>query len=97
MSGGSFDYASSARTLEDLTKRLEDLKEIAICLKEHAAGSKAASDTERLLLVIEELDDLIQLKTAKLGKVWHGLEWYMSCDWSKDQFLAEVEIYEQNN
>ena len=97
MSGGSFNYSSSARDLAMLMERFDDLRELATFLREHAQGSKASANTDSLLTGIKLIDELVQQKTDKLGPVWHALEWWTSCDYSKDQFLAEVEIYEQNN
>jgi hypothetical protein len=90
MSGGSYNYLSSALDLEDLLTKFEDLERMADRLaglsEVEFPGAHAAAQMTRELLVLMNLWTSHAIIMAKLLRgVWHDVEWWDSNDYGPDQ------------
>ncbi|RKN35970.1 hypothetical protein [Streptomyces hoynatensis] len=88
MSGGSYDYLY-AKDLVDLYGSVEEMAQRLSQLAER--DSPAARDTWTIL----GLMDAIRSMQGRLEGVWHAVEWYDSCDYSRDQVDEAVKKYEE--
>jgi len=93
MSGGSFDYASDAADLASVLAKWEDLTPLADYLALYDCAGQALIDTKQLLDDIARFQEAVEERITRLQPVWHGIEWYASCDWSHDQFRKVCETY----
>lgn len=95
MSGGSFDYLvyKDPGELVDRTDQLERMTEL---LESTYPGSRAARDTRLLLEHIKTFRDaLYRGPLAGLqSNVWHAIEWWQSCDRTRDDADAAVAKYD---
>lgn len=89
MSGGSFDYISTA----DLRRVVDDRENIARMAYElEALGfSDLAASTRRFPLYAGAIIDVLERELAQLQSAWYGVEWWVSCDWSKEQAIEACE------
>lgn len=91
MSGGSFNYLCHVDAGE-LLGRSEDLEHMASELR--ALGYDAreiATRTESLL----KLREHIAAEIEALSSVWHAVEWWRSCDWSREQVFVAIGEYRE--
>jgi hypothetical protein len=89
MSGGSFDYLCYKDGAEAvMSSALTDM--IAELYREFP-DSSAANDTAALLA----LRDAINRKVSALQDVWKAVEWWRSCDWSRERAVEAVAEYER--
>lgn len=90
MSGGSYNYLSSALDLEDLLSHMEELEQMANRLESLSEvefpGAHAAGVMTRELLIKMNLWITHSIITARLLRgVWHDVEWWDSGDYGPDQ------------
>lgn len=90
MSGGSYNYLSSAMDLEDLLGKFEDLERMADRLERLSEiefpGAGAAGRMTRELLTLMNLWTSHAIISANLLRgVWHDVEWWDSSDYGPDQ------------
>ncbi len=91
MSGGSFDYLYSlCDDISYLADRKVYIEEMVIALKELGAED-VAQDTQKVVDLMNQAAE----QAVKLQRVWHDIEWWKSCDYSKDQALEGIEEYRQ--
>ena len=95
MSGGSFDYLTY-KDPSELVDRTDQLQHMAETLQAEFPNSRAAEDTAVLLECVRAysrelyrgpMDDL-------RDKVWKAIEWWKSCDYSRDQAAEVVAKYD---
>lgn len=92
MSGGSYEYASDTRSIQDLSQHICELKRMVFDLKTYHAEDVSA-DTEELIRYFEQLEDEFIERIKPLQKVWHALEWFKSGDWGEDGLQEAIEEY----
>lgn len=90
MSGGSYNYLTSAMDLEDLLHKRSDLEAMADRLGglsevEFPGSAAAARMTRELLLKINLWESHASASVSLLSDVWKSVEWWDSCDWGPDQ------------
>ena len=95
MSGGSYDYASSSYSLDDVLSRIDELRRLVTDLHKHPYAAQAAKASVLLLNDIDAFSANVEERLTALRAVWHGLEWWVSCDWSERQFQEECENYDK--
>lgn len=89
MSGGSFDYLYQDAGC--LGNRESDIENMSHEIKALAPGTAADKDTRKILKKIRQINEL----SRGLAGVWHGVEWWRSNDWVKEQAMDEIQIYEK--
>jgi len=95
MSGGSFDYLYARASLGELASNLGMLHAMREALTQYPGAERALAATDDLLLRIKALDlELSSQQMNVLRTVWHAVEWDRSGDYSKDQVLESLELYE---
>ncbi|SKM81958.1 Uncharacterised protein [Mycobacteroides abscessus subsp. massiliense] len=93
MSGGSFDYLY-CKDLDDVLGAMGSLHEMADTLDASFPGSRAARDTRALVDRFNQLHaDWEAAPLKDLRSVWHAVEWWKSCDWSRDRAQKAVDEY----
>lgn len=80
MSGGSFNYLGRAEALWEVWEKRSELASMIEALEEHAPDSAALLETRRIARKLDELDQLV----GPITKVWHGVEWWYSCDYNEE-------------
>lgn len=88
MSGGSFEYLF-LKDWRQLAQSIEHLEEMADLLDEEGS-TRAARDTRKILDRLKAEEDIPE----SLRRVWHHVEWWKSCDYSREQAMAEVAKYD---
>lgn len=98
MSGGSFNYVA----LKDLAEMIQDgdarnqLEYMSQYLRDVYGAEKAAAQTAHIAKRLREMRKEIQEmeETAiYLRRVWHAAEWYVSLDWTYEQFSEIIRQY----
>ena len=88
MSGGSFDYLCFKDGAEAIVS--DSLDRMIAELHREFPDSAAARDTANLLA----LRDAINRKVSALQAVWQAVEWWRSCDSSREDAAEAVQAYE---
>lgn len=95
MSGGSFDYLCY-KAPGEIVDRTDQLERMADMLAAEFPGSRAAEDTRLLLEHVRLLWK--SLHSGPLGdlqsNVWHAIEWWQSCDTSRERAAEAVAKYD---
>lgn len=96
MSGGSYNYLSSALDLEDLLGKTEELGQMADRLEglsevDFPGAGAAGAMTRELLLKIKLWESHASISTALLRGVWHDVEWWDSNDYGPDEVRAGLD------
>lgn len=89
MSGGSYNYLTSALDLEDLLTKRYHLEAMADRLEglsetEFPGASAAGRMTRELLLKIRLWESHASITASMLSDVWKSVEWWDSCDWGPE-------------
>jgi len=92
MSGGSFDYASRADDIASVIRHQTKLDELANELMVQGAF-QAAIDTLMVIQLAKKWNEFVENECAKLGDIWHALEWWKSRDYNEQQFRDAVDRY----
>lgn len=93
MSGGSFDYLCfAAGDAAELAERRSQLAAMAAALEEVGTpkarlAARNTRDVDRLLAGAERI-------SQGLADTWHGIEWWHSRDWSREQATEAIEEYQ---
>lgn len=96
MSGGSFDYAYRAITWGDIGEVATNRHQFARMADAMAAAGypAAAAPLAAIVARIDALDAWVQgLSSDGVDDLAKAFEWWKSCDWSEEQFRAELERY----
>lgn len=89
MSGGSFNYLCFKSPGEAIESG--SLADMFTVLYREFPNSYAASHTARLLAVRDEL----RRRVEELHDVWRAIEWWKSCDWSREDAERAVAAYDK--
>lgn len=92
MSGGSYNYLCYKDGFE-LGDHEGDLQAMADRLAGLGYAKDAAKETQELLLELRQYQNRIQTRIDRLKGVWHGVEWWDSCDSGEDGVKAELAKY----
>lgn len=94
MSGGSYNYLyASADDPEALVEHVSDIKAMAERLAGLPYARDAATETERILALIERLHMQVKVRSEALEDVWHAVEWWDSGDYSEDAVRKALAKY----
>ena len=90
MSGGSFNYLytqtpGQVLDSEELQRMADEIRELGYDAKDVASRTQA----------LVELRDRVAAEIEALGPVWQAVEWWRSCDWSRDQVLIAIGAYRE--
>ena len=90
MSGGSYNYLTSALDMEDLLHKRRDLEDMAERLeglddREFPGAKIAAQMTRELLMRLRMWETHAETAIKVLSPVWHDVEWWDSNDYGADQ------------
>jgi uncharacterized protein YoxC len=90
MSGGSFNYLCYAEGLSELIGKMSYLEDMAKALSETGFSDEEATETQSIIDAMNKLDEMVQAKADSLHEVWKAVEWWYSCDRSKEDVLKAV-------
>lgn len=93
MSGGSFNYLCHVLDAADLMQRENDLSEMAEALSAYPNGDAAARETEDILASIRTARRRLEVRMARLTKVWGAVEWEHSGDTGREDTLKAIAAY----
>ena len=85
VSGGSFNYLYANDPGEILGS--DELREMA---EELEALGHVASEPAKLTRALVDESRALEDRIEKLRPVWFAVEWWKSCDWSRDQMLVAL-------
>ena len=92
MSGGSFNYLCHKDVGGVLGEGREDLRSMAGALTE--LGHDARDVAERTAALLVKADEM-QSEIDALSDVWHAVEWWRSCDYSREQVFIAIGRYRE--
>lgn len=95
MSGGSFDYLfiKDASDLFGSFSAREQLSRMVDELREFPDAADVAADAADALAIIDYQTVRLQAHLDRLKDVFHAVEWWRSCDWSKEQVNEAIANY----
>lgn len=92
MSGGSFNYLCHKDVGGVLGEGREDLRGMAGALA--ALGHDAKDVAERTAALLTKADEM-QAEIEALADVWQAVEWWQSCDYSREQVFIAIGRYRE--
>lgn len=93
MSGGSFNYLCHKDASELLSSGLSDLRHMVDELRSLPGAKAAYEDSLRALVLAEEAQRRLQELADGLRPVWQSVEWWRSCDSSREDAIAACAVY----
>lgn len=94
MSGGSFNYLCYKDAGELVSSSRQDLNEMVSALD--ALGSDAKEIADRTRAIPDRIAE-IQAEIDALSDVWKAVEWWQSCDWSRERVFVEIGRYKERH
>jgi hypothetical protein len=91
MSGGSFNYLCWAN-MPDAIGRIKDMEDVEQYLIE-LEYTDIAKDVRRLIEYCKSAEIRIGVLFEQLEEVFHDIEWYVSADIGKEDFIKTLEEY----
>lgn len=91
MSGGSFNYLCHKSATEIMESGRVDLAQMATELESLGHLARPVAEATRALADrLGEVERELDAEVARLEPIWHAVEWWRSCDWSKDQVFVAI-------
>jgi hypothetical protein len=93
MSGGSFNYLCW-NSYGEIVECRNDLERMLDFMQDTYPFAEATRDTEEVCELIRHFFKEIDRRVRPLQHVWHDIEWWQSCDYSKDKADKAISLYE---
>lgn len=92
MSGGSFNYLFSQLENDPLDASRPDMEKMIDFLRRHDADD-VADDLLALKAKLDDAEREIAQRGKEISDVLHAAEWWVSCDYTEDQFRTALNGY----
>ncbi len=89
MSGGSFNYACYAQDLEDFQAKRNDWAALRDAFEAEGYDDIAA-EIDGLIIQFGLAERRVSARLERLAPAAKAMEWWKSCDWSRERLDEEV-------